>query len=172
MKSLLLLGMIALAAQSDEEKAIQACTSFLKALQNSEHEKAADLLHPKSLVKMRSRILNIFEKAPASMRDRLVKTLEFADWSALEKAAPRDFIVAYLKNAKNLGESARQVMGAVEGMDAKVIGAVRREDKFYVIFETTFKLEDESHVAPLLLVAYLDGDSWKLAFRSETNIGK
>jgi hypothetical protein len=161
-----------LLAQSDEEKAVASFKGFQAAIKSGDHEKAADLIHPKSAAKIRDRVVASLDKSPAAVQERFLKTLGFKDVQAVKDAAPRDFFVSYLKNLKDLGEGPRQIMGAAEGAETTVIGTVKKDDKVYIIAESTFVVGSETHVTPVLQVAYKDGDAWKLAHRGETNIGK
>ena len=158
--------------QSDEEKAVASFKAYHEAIKSGDHEKAVDLIHPKSVGKIRDRVLVSLDKAPAAIQERFLKTLGFKDMQALKDSAPRAFFVAYLKNLKDLGEGPKQIMGMVEGAETTVVGSLKKDDKVYIIAESKFTLESETHVIPVLHVAYKDGDSWKLAHRGETNIGK
>jgi hypothetical protein len=161
-----------LAIQSDEEKAVASFKSYLAAVKSGDHEKAGDMMHPRSMGKVRERFVASLEKTPVAAQERYLKILGFKDLPALKEAAARAFFVSYLKNLKEFGESGKQVMGMLEGSVTTVVGTVKKDDKVYIIAESTFQVGSETHVAPVLQVAYLDGDTWKLAYRGETNIGK
>lgn len=167
-----LAALAALAAQSDEEKAVAAFKAYHEAIKTGDHDKASDLIHPKSIGKIRDRVVASLEKTPPASQDRFLKTLGYKDLQALKDAAPRAFFATYLKNLKDLGEGPKQIMGAVEGADTTVIGSLKKDDKIYIVAESTFTVGSETHVIPVLHVAYRDGDAWKLAHRGETNIGK
>jgi hypothetical protein len=171
--TLCLLAALALqSAQSDEEKAIETFKVYIKALKVSDYERATDQMHPKSIVKIKERILTSAEKAPDAVRQNLARKLGFADWTALEKATPRAFFVAYLSNLKEMGEGGQQAVASIEGADVTIVGALKRDDKVFVIADTTFTVGKETHVAPALHVLYKDGEHWKMSHRGETNIGR
>lgn len=161
-----------LVPQSDEEKAVVALKAYLKAIQESDFEKAADFIHPRSRAKIRDRIVSGSEKAPEATRATLARKLGFENWDALVKADARALFTALLKNLRELGEGGAQLAGAVESATATVLGTVKKDGRVYIVAETTYELGKETHVVPVLHVAYKDGDAWKLAHRNETNIGK
>lgn len=171
--ALCLLAVLALQSrQSDEEKAIEVFKSYVKALKGADYERAGDLMHPKSLVKFRDGIVKSTERAPDASRQTLARKLGFGDWAELEKAAPRALFVAFLSNLKELGEVGRRVIDGLEGSDATIIGALKKDGKVYIIAEKTAVVGTETHVTPVLQVVYMDGEHWKMAGRGESNIGK
>jgi len=171
--TLCLLAALALQSlQADEEKAIEAFKVYVKALKDADYARAGDLMHPKSLVKFREGIVKSTEKAPDANRQTLAKKLGFADWADLEKATPRDLFVAFLSNLKELGEVGKRVIGGLEGSEATIIGALKKDGKVYIIAEKAMVVGTETHVTPVLQVLYKDGENWKLAGRGESNIGK
>lgn len=161
---------LALAQDADEVEAVKVCDAYFAAVKKGEYEAAADCMHPKSLAKMREYVVRGLKAQPD--RDGIAAKLGFDGWKDLEASSHRQFFVRFCRNIKNLGPEGAAMAQMISQGDAKILGAMKREEKVYVVVELKITMAGEEHVVPALHVLYRDGSRWKLANRNETNIGK
>jgi hypothetical protein len=140
-------------------------------MKKGDFEAGAGCMHPKSLKKVHETFINQLKNESEKVRNSQSVLWGFKDWGDLAGASHRDFFVRFLKKSQETGQGG-DVAQALSKGETRILGALKRDDRVYVVAEMTFPMGGETQVVPILNVLYPDDGRWKLANRNETNIGR
>ena len=162
---------LAVLCQEDPDiaRGVRVFETYMSAMKKAEYETAADCMHPKTLTKMRAAVVGGVERRSDEEKARVAEFFGFKAWKELGEASDRTFFVHFCRNMGKMGTNVTDVVAKAE---AKVMATAKREGRVYVVVELAFKDQGEDQALETLFVLYKDGETWKLANRGETNIGK
>ncbi len=157
--------------QTDEEAATKVCERYFAAMKKADYDAGADCMHPKSLTKVHDAFINQLKAESEKVRNSQSVQWGFKDWSEMVAVSDKVFFVRFLKKSGVIGQGA-DISQALSKGETRILGALTKDEKVYVVSEMSFTVGGDRTVVPLLNVLYKDGDAWKLANLNETNIGK